>query len=208
MRRGTGRLRAPIGVLAVLVLVLTACAGRSGPPSYSIRDSRAPVSQPARAAEPVPVRTFAPFAATAPALARTLSGSCWTSSIAVSRPLAYRCFAGGEILDPCFARTRTDRSVACFVDPWTAGIRLDVARALPADGPIIGAARPWALELANGARCIAATGVVGRVGATVLLYRCGRAGAAGGPSAGLHPSVRFAVGSSVTPVAVDVIWTA
>jgi hypothetical protein len=137
-----------------------------------------------------------------------MAGSCWTTSVAVARPLAYRCFAGGEILDPCFARARTARSVVCFVDPWTAGTRVTVARALPADELLISTTRPWALELANGAHCVAATGVVGRVGSTVLLYRCGRAGASGGPSAGSHPSVRFAVGSSVTRVAVDVIWTA
>jgi hypothetical protein len=161
------------------------------------------------------------------------SGNCWTTSIAAQVPGAYRCLSGNDILDPCFAaptpahpmparsmpaRSTPARStparpvsVACLEDPWSDAVVLHLTAALPAAERPVDAGRPWALELSNGARCVAATGTVPEVRGVDLAYRCGH-----GRSAALlgaaTPSARAEYGDPATetlqPVTVTTIWRA
>ncbi len=191
MSRGARRLRASIAALGVLMLAGCADARRSS--------SGTPVAP----RPSVEARTF--VAAHAP-IDHTVSGECFTASITVDDPRAYRCLAGSALADPCFVTDRPD-SVVCFADPWTPGIRLTLAVALPAitGAPI--ATRPWALELANGARCVVLTGTVVRTGGAVLVYGCGQG--AGATSPGRENTVRYGrSGAPLRAVMVRVTWAA
>lgn len=102
-------------------------------------------------------------------------GRCWTTSIAAPGAHAYRCIAGDEILDPCFApaKPQTPLEVACVADPWSDAEVLQLSGGLPKtqDGAT-GTPRPWALVLQNGVRCVAATGTVPAVHGVNLDYQC------------------------------------
>jgi hypothetical protein len=193
--RGTWRLRAPIlGVFALLVLA--GCADSTPqvpaapPPSPTI-----PAAQ---------VKIFAPASTT---VSRTVHGSCWTSSITVAASSAYRCYAGNTILDPCFAAAPAAREVSCYADPWASAVRVLLSAALPKPAPLA-VTHPWALELANGKRCVAATGVVTRLGNVALLYRCEHGGSASAPTTQHgHTQVQYVPPGSRAPVAVPVTVT-
>jgi hypothetical protein len=111
------------------------------------------------------------------------TGHCWTTSIAAPVPGAYRCLSANTIFDPCFAPPRQSGpvQVACVPDPWSGAHVLRVTGALPSGASVGGtrATRPWALELDNGQRCVAATGTVPEVHGVNLDYRCAHGRAAG-----------------------------
>ena len=193
--RRTGRSRAAavavFPALAVVAVVLAACASGSGsagaPASSSTATTTARSAPSVRTTTPqaaaTVVHVFAPFDSSgAPVAGVTAhrSGSCFTSSITVAARHAYRCFAGSEILDPCFARTAGAHTLTCYLNPWSGAIQLRVTAALPAGsaGPVV---RPWALELAGGSRCVVVTGTVDVVQQVPMTYRCGAR------SAGLVP---------------------
>jgi hypothetical protein len=174
-------------------------------------DSGSGVAAPARsAAAPIPAAQAKVFVPISSAEGRTEHGTCWTSSITVRTADAYRCFAGNEILDPCFAQSRTAHVVVCYADPWSPGVRVIVPTVLPAPAPLA-VSHPWALELANGKHCVAATGVVNRIGTLALLYQC-RHGGSAGPlvTHDGRSEVQYvpAGASAAVPVAVRVIWQA
>jgi hypothetical protein len=108
------------------------------------------------------------------------SGSCFTTSITVPVPRAYRCFERNRILDPCFASPAQAQpdAVVCYADPWSPGARVTLTKPLPDSSPI-GHGRPWALLLANGARCLSVTGTVQIDDGVALAYQCPRGYAAG-----------------------------
>ena len=122
--------------------------------------------------------TVEPFAGAGLASGWSLSsvarGHCWTTSIAVARPDAFRCFQGNLILDPCFASPVQHGWVACVLRPWThRAVRLDLTGALPAAQPRSHAAQaPWAVQVAGGATCTAATGALGVIHGRVPRYDC------------------------------------
>jgi hypothetical protein len=135
------------------------------------------------------MRTFVPFGpdgAPAAGVAAHRSGSCFATSITVARRNTYRCLAGNDLLDPCFARSRTAKNVYCYASPWSKATRLRLTKSLKST---VGASRPlrvkqpWAIRLADGRRCIATGGTTKVVRGIPLSYRCGTAG-----MAGLHPS--------------------
>jgi len=107
-------------------------------------------------------------------ISKTEAGKCWTSSIAMPISGVFRCIVDNEIMDPCFApAVDTDPvSVACFSDPWTPGIKLTLNQALPTEDLILKDGNPWALELANGARCVVLTGALPVLGRYTLQYKC------------------------------------
>jgi hypothetical protein len=106
-------------------------------------------------------------------VADVASGKCWTSSIADPARGAYRCFSGNKILDPCFAPSgKPGSSVACLADPWSDALVLHLTEPLPKVTSIARTTRPWALELDNGVRCVASTGMVPSVGGVNLAFRC------------------------------------
>ncbi|MGO8943824.1 MAG: hypothetical protein ACLQJ7_09130 [Syntrophobacteraceae bacterium] len=89
-------------------------------------------------------------------------GHCWTSSIAVTRPDAWRCMIGNEIIDPCFA-SADGKLVICDPNPAKGdpGFRLKLTEPLPKpDFPVQSVAddSSWLVELADGTICRPVTG--------------------------------------------------
>jgi hypothetical protein len=102
------------------------------------------------------------------------SGSCFATSIAVPLSGVYRCLSQNTILDPCFApaKQKVPSTVVCFGDPWSDGTILSLTGSLPAYNPDLQYGNPWAIELGNGARCVAVTGAVPVLDDIDLTYRC------------------------------------
>ena len=109
------------------------------------------------------------------------SGSCFATSIAVPLSGVFRCLSDNTILDPCFAPVHegSPATVVCFADPWSGGTILTLTAPLPTYSPDLTEGNPWALELGNGARCVAVTGAIPVLGDVELTYRCEDGGVAG-----------------------------
>ena len=148
---------------------------------------------------------------------KRVSGTCWTGSIAVDEPYAWRCLAGNAIYDPCFAGdgyTHT-RELVCDPQPWDSKvIILHLTKTLPrADanrsGSSSDSARSWAIELSNGDKCFLGTGANGIRGSVVMAYFCQSGNEAGPLDASRQPwtvdyerpNVDF-----LAPVSVSVAW--
>jgi hypothetical protein len=120
-----------------------------------------------------------------------LPSDCQTGSISTQRPDAWRCGTA----DPCFAPTPFSAAeVACSTEPWNNQVVIltlsrplpgpeqcsmtptDCPRQLDLDSP------PWAVELANGARCRAFTGTISMAAGLSLVYGCEGGGFIGIPS--------------------------
>ena len=108
------------------------------------------------------------------AVVRRTEGSCWSTSLADPTSTAFRCFAGNQILDPCFARPNTARdqrgTVACIADPWSEATVLTLTKALPTAA--FTTHRVWSFVRSDGATCVAATGTVPAVAGRNLDYNC------------------------------------
>jgi hypothetical protein len=79
------------------------------------------------------------------------SGECTGRSLTIGSP-GYRCKAGRWVLDPCW---RSDDGVVCAGFPWdsvVSTIRVPPSK-FPALEHDVATTRPWAIELAGGARC-------------------------------------------------------
>ncbi len=101
------------------------------------------------------------------------SGSCWTNSIATPRDNAWRCMAGNEIFDPCFA---FGPAVVCGVNPAMAneGFRLVLDKPIPST-PAAASGETntgWLIQLADGTICNRATGARGMVDGQMTTYYC------------------------------------
>jgi hypothetical protein len=128
------------------------------------------------------VRIFTPFGPTGlnPGLTveARVNGSCMAGSLAdASRVDAWRCNAGNQIYDPCFENSFGERGLlACVQMPWTNTVTmLKPNSPLPAaenDKSDPGEILPWALELANGQRCVLLTGATGGVAGMRINYEC------------------------------------
>ena len=183
------RLRAATTVIAS-VLLLAGCAGQSHTPGAGVQGGHRATVVPAGVSVTV-MRTFTPFSpdgAPAAGVAAHRSGSCFTTSITVARRNAYRCLAGNDLLDPCFARSRAAKNVFCYAGPWSKAIRLHLTKSLAStvhSTTPLRVTRAWAISLSGGRRCIATGGTTQVVRGVPLSYRCGAVG-----SAGLHPSHR------------------
>src|SRR5262249_44649744 len=106
---------------------------------------------------------------------RRRRGECWTESAAVDRPEAWRCAAGNEIYDPCFAVAGLADAVVCGVDPARRkdGFVLDLVKPLPARSPSeVSEPLPWLLELADGSVCELSTGTSAEVAGQDVPYEC------------------------------------
>lgn len=163
------------------------------------------------------MHTFRPFDAngtpTAPVSSHT-SGYCWETSLAAPAAGSYRCLAANTILDPCFApQTATTpaqhhaaRTLACFSSPWSKAVVLTVHRRLPSSGAELD--RPWAVVLAGGAHCVAATGTAPFVAGVGLDYSCddGTAAALRGAGTQVHALVGRPDAHSLRRVTVTDVW--
>jgi hypothetical protein len=128
------------------------------------------------------VRIFTPFNPVGlnPGLTvkERINGSCMAGSLAdASRTDAWRCNVGNQFYDPCFENSFGDRGLlACVLMPWTGDVTmLRPISPLPAaenDKGEPGEILPWALELANGQRCILLTGATGAVAGMRINYEC------------------------------------
>lgn len=111
-------------------------------------------------------------------VAQMIKGKCWTNSISTDRPDAFRCMAGNDIWDPCFAGAPKGGEVACVENPFSSKVVvMKLTAALPkSSGPYAKMlepnAQPWALELASGGRCYFATGATGAVNGERMNYEC------------------------------------
>jgi hypothetical protein len=172
VRRGTGNLLKQLLAVGALALLLVACASPTDK-SRSVGGQGATTT----------VRTFAAYDAKGNLtvnVADVSAGKCWTSSIADPRADAYRCWSGNKILDPCFAPSgkAAPNSVACLADPWSDALVLNLTEPLPHVTPVAAGIRPWALQLDNGVRCVASTGMVPSVKGVNLAFRCTNGAAA------------------------------
>ena len=112
---------------------------------------------------------FAPFAANGtPAhgfsVHTTVSGHCVAAGVAGNS--TYRCFAGNQIYDPCFARPKaTTGPLLCTYNPTRRRlVRMDVSGPLPAPLPGAPQTRPWAMQLADGQVCVLVDAAWGGLG--------------------------------------------
>jgi hypothetical protein len=133
---------------------------------------------------------------------------CQAGSIATTRPDAWRC--GTD--DPCFAAPLLDPNaqsvtLACTPTPWAGNVQLltvqtplrsvDECKNPPrCRQPLDLSANPWAVELANGVRCILFTGTISSLGGVGMVYGCAQqdgtpAGLAGTAASGLDRSQPF-----------------
>ena len=110
------------------------------------------------------------------------TGFCWESSMeGPNDPQAWRCMSSSEIYDPCFSAPDPvpARSVACLATPWSRAVTvLNLSRALPGFSPdkAYSSAAVWAIQLANGTRCIKGTGAMGSVRGLDIGYLCKNGG--------------------------------
>lgn len=174
--------------------------------------------------EPLGTRVFFPAAARA-ALANTIvvefypvgmrgeerEGYCWTGSVAVWRPGAWRCTSGNRIYDPCFSLETGAPVVVCgatpFNDGW--GFELRLTRPLPPDDPPPRGPHPWIVELADGTRCSAFQGTMPVVEGEAAAYGCGEGWyLLGQPQPGRVWTARRARLSGVPPAAAEIVLVA
>lgn len=153
-------------LVAPLVLVLVAGCSSSAP--QQVRASHHPAATAVHVVSP-----YRSDGTLGTAIAATRDGHCWTTSIAAPSALTYRCLSGNDILDPCFASASVAHptTVACLTTPWSQATRLRLTTPLP-KADAVGGGRVWALRLANGAQCVAATGTVDRVAGHALTDNC------------------------------------
>ncbi len=113
---------------------------------------------------------FVPPATTA----QQASGSCFTSSIAATRPDAFRCMAGNVIFDPCFTTPATMSAVICVRNPLDPSTftTLNLTQPLPAPESTPAQTHPWFLQLADQTICNFFTGATGLVNGERLTYGC------------------------------------
>jgi hypothetical protein len=110
------------------------------------------------------------------------SGECLENYSAADQgavPNAHRCFAPRRGYDPCFNYDFSE--LECVTAPWaTTSVRFKVIQFLPlSTAPRVADRRsgaptapPWALELANGQRCVFQTGAGGMLVGLRLSYVC------------------------------------
>jgi hypothetical protein len=166
-----------VATLVVAVLLLAGCAsGHRTTTSAAVgaEQTTKQASSPPVGATVTKFRVFAPYdrsGAPTAGVAAHRSGSCFTTSITVMAADAYRCFAGNSLLDPCFASPDKRLVLECYLAPWSRPIELRV-RTLPSASSPLTITRPWAIQLAAGARCVATNGTPNLVRGVALSYAC------------------------------------
>ncbi len=117
---------------------------------------------------------FAPDGSLASGLiAVSRTGDCWIGSEKAIG--AYRCTAGDQIHDPCYATPAETDSVVCAPAPWIKTVvRIRLTDSLPEPATSRGVPRVWALQLVSGnRRCSWLSGGTRLVRGMRLNYACG-----------------------------------
>jgi len=101
-------------------------------------------------------------------------GSCWTESIAVTRPGAWRCTVGNGISDPCFTIAGKRGALVCDANPAlkTDGFVLKLTKPLPKSTHPEPKAEPWIFRLADNSICEAMTGTLSPVNGEPARWAC------------------------------------
>jgi hypothetical protein len=104
-------------------------------------------------------------------------GDCHDGSEAFG--YGYRCFAGNEILDPCWrqATPATALAVLCLQDPYSHDVtqlRTSALEPLTGSPQPFGGASPWGLRLSDGETCLLDQGARDEDGGRVIDYECPR----------------------------------
>ena len=158
--------RAALGAAAAAAVV--AGCGSAAPATVSVQD--APHTQ------KVYVR---PVTSTGAAVrgyrvtSHAAGAQCSAGSEAIG--LAYRCFAGNGVYDPCWAQKAPAPTVLCVPDPWArTAAQLRVAAPLTAipRADAGGVADPWGVQLSGGQRCVLAQGAHNAFRGQVIDYYC------------------------------------
>jgi len=113
------------------------------------------------------------FAPPLPSEGDTREGSCWTESIAVTRPGAWRCSVGNAISDPCFTVAGNRDHLVCGADPALKadGFVLKLSKPLPKLAHR-GKGEPWIFQLSDGSICEAMTGTLSPVNGEPARWSC------------------------------------
>jgi hypothetical protein len=148
---------------------------------------------------------------------------CQAGAITTTRPDAWRCVTA----DPCFVPqfAANQMTLACATNPWSGEVVLltiETPLRTPEEcmmppfcrQPLNLNRQPWAMELANGARCVMGTGTIPSLGGMGLPYFCMDAqgqpgGNAAAPNRDVSPWTTFylAPGSyEMVQVAVVTAW--
>jgi len=177
-------------LVAMALALLAGCASQPAPRTGSTAIVGAHAAR-AAAQKPTVVSTLVTYRADgslAVPTVRTLTGSCFTSTVAAApSPKGYRCVANhSDLFDPCIPPPDVAHptAVACRADPWSGATVLRLTAALPKPDPSSQVARPWAMQLADGERCVAVTGTVSVAHGVALAYRCADGSGAGTPAPG------------------------
>jgi hypothetical protein len=193
-----------LALAGLMTVAVAGCGGKSKSGGHHASSSNANDS--------TVVTTFTPYTAADAITVRVTAhgtGQCWTTSIVVPVAGAYRCLVGNQIADPCFTphHVTTPITVACVSAPWSSARVVTLTTALPKATPRGTAANPWAVLLANGAHCVAATGTVQSVGKVSLNLLC-PGGTAAGALDTSRPMWKVKYGAPTTGQLTDVAVTA
>jgi hypothetical protein len=104
----------------------------------------------------------------------TVSAECIPGSSTVG--VAYRCFAGHRIYDPCWPGRNRAGFVRfyCLLRPWDHAVKrlsVDTFQILPHSAHASRTA-PWGIRLTNGQRCVLSPGANDQVEGVPILWSC------------------------------------
>ncbi len=102
------------------------------------------------------------------------NGSCFTNSITVNSPKAWRCTVGNEIYDPCLLAS-DGKTLVCGANPSSGdkGFVLVLTEPLPSPEPMQkNNPNTWMVELPSGKICSFATGATGLIDSERINYFC------------------------------------
>ncbi len=163
------RWRSSVGCARIVAVLLTgallpACSGGRSSLPATTTTSTTSLPQPAGTR----VLTFEPFSVQGTVLSTlrvtaTVSGHCLTGGVAGNS--SYRCFAGNDIYDPCFARPGASNGpLLCTSNPARSEVvQLDVGT-LPEPLGGVPEERSWAIQLSNGQICVLVDAAWGGLG--------------------------------------------
>jgi hypothetical protein len=134
------------------------------------------------------------------------TGYCWTGSLHVSG--AYRCFLGNQVHDPCFAHGAKPDTVVCVASPWSTAVEVVLKKKLPKPATLPATSIPWAVQLANGTRCVTQSGTTSKVAQVTMVYSC-TPGLAGAPHQTTQPwTLSYASSASAKQLETEAVATA